>query len=320
MARHEPTTRMLADALLDAAMSSGSMEVVGQYALPLFLHTLALVLGRPQSEVARWSTWGIQALAAATDDGRRGQHRPERLHRRRRRRRDRGTGGRPVRRPRPAAVDGRALTRDEMRGIRQPRLRRWPPDGGVCAHQRDPPPRHRSRPHFAHLARDPSRIPAAIEEFLRFMTPITHLGRTATCDVDIGRQAVPARRAGLDLLRHRPTATRPRSTTPTSSVSTGAPTGTWRSATDRTRASARPWPAMCCRVALEQLVARCVTLELVDAAARDDVYGDLRVRLGYDRLVIVLPIRRQTSGALAAKTPADGHQQHSGRGCDSMVT
>ena len=91
MARHEPATRMLADTLLDAALVNGSMEVVGQYALPLFLDTLALVLGRPQSEVARWSTWGVQALAAE-NERRRGQHRPERLHRRRSRRSDRRAG------------------------------------------------------------------------------------------------------------------------------------------------------------------------------------------------------------------------------------
>ena len=46
---------------------------------------------------------------------------------------------------------------------------------------------------LAYLAADPSRIPSAIEEFLRFMTPITHLGRTATCDVEVGEAGrVPA--------------------------------------------------------------------------------------------------------------------------------
>lgn len=40
------------------------------------------------------------------------------------------------------------------------------------------------------LARDPSRIPLAVEEMLRFVTPIQNMARTATRDVELGGQKI----------------------------------------------------------------------------------------------------------------------------------
>jgi cytochrome P450 len=42
------------------------------------------------------------------------------------------------------------------------------------------------------LARDPDAIPLAVEELLRWSTPVMHFRRTVTCDVEIGGRQIPA--------------------------------------------------------------------------------------------------------------------------------
>jgi cytochrome P450 len=42
------------------------------------------------------------------------------------------------------------------------------------------------------LAREPERIPVAVEECLRWVTPIQAFGRTATVDTEVGGQTIPA--------------------------------------------------------------------------------------------------------------------------------
>lgn len=41
------------------------------------------------------------------------------------------------------------------------------------------------------LVEDPSKIPAAVEECLRWVTPIINMARTATCDVEVGGRTIP---------------------------------------------------------------------------------------------------------------------------------
>jgi cholest-4-en-3-one 26-monooxygenase len=55
--------------------------------------------------------------------------------------------------------------------------------GGMAALIRHPDQR-------ALLAREPARIPAAVEEMLRWVTPIQNMNRTATCDVELRGQRI----------------------------------------------------------------------------------------------------------------------------------
>jgi cytochrome P450 family 142 subfamily A polypeptide 1 len=55
--------------------------------------------------------------------------------------------------------------------------------GGMAALIRHPEQR-------ALLAREPARIPAAVEEMLRWVTPIQNMNRTATADVELRGQRV----------------------------------------------------------------------------------------------------------------------------------
>jgi cytochrome P450 len=42
------------------------------------------------------------------------------------------------------------------------------------------------------LAREPGAIPLAVEELLRWSSPVMHFRRTVTCDVEIGGRQIPA--------------------------------------------------------------------------------------------------------------------------------
>ena len=53
-----------------------------------------------------------------------------------------------------------------------------------------------------------ARCPAAVEEFLRYVTPVTHMCRTALDDVELRGPADPPRRLPVPALRRRRTATR----------------------------------------------------------------------------------------------------------------
>jgi cytochrome P450 family 142 subfamily A polypeptide 1 len=63
----------------------------------------------------------------------------------------------------------------------------------------------RHRDQLRALARDPSRIPVAVEEMLRWVSPVQNMARTATRDVELGRQRIAA---GQKLLLLYPSANR----------------------------------------------------------------------------------------------------------------
>jgi len=185
IAARQGDTQLIADALVDAATAEGHCELVAEFALPLFLRALAMTLGLPQSHVPRWLTWGIQALASET------------------------TPGRPGNVDMNAYIDevvdsamtdpgddffghlarskfqGRGLTRDELRGFGNLAFA-----GGrqttvyaltTAIHYLVEHPGDADQ-----LRARPEDVGRAIEEFLRWATPIVHLGRTVTEEAEIG--------------------------------------------------------------------------------------------------------------------------------------
>jgi cytochrome P450 len=292
MAMHDTATRLVADTLLDAALANGTMEVVGQLGLPLFLRTLALVLGRPQSDVAQWLTWGTQALAAQTEHGVRGNTDLNRYI----------DAAVDAAAESPAddffselarsSLDGRPLTRDEMRGFANLTFA-----GGrqtvvyaltnVVHHLARQPTDLRT------LADEPHRITVAIEEFLRFMTPITHLGRTATRDVEVAGRDISSGElvsicfasANRDEAAFDAADELHLDRRPNRHVAFGHGPHTCVGA---------PMARLVLQVALEQLVARCSTLELAEAVPHHETIGDISVRQGYDRLVVRVHPRGRT--------------------------
>ncbi len=92
------------------------------------------------------------------------------------------------------------------------------------------------------LSADRSLLPAAVEEMLRWVSPIKNMARTMTRDVELHGETL---RQGQKLLLLYPSANRdePSSTPPRSSTSPGRPTTTWPSASAPTSAWATGWPA-----------------------------------------------------------------------------
>ena len=90
-----------------------------------------------------------------------------------------------------SSLDGRPLSRSEIMGfcltllVAGNETTRTLISGGVEALARQPDQR-------AALVDDPSLIPGAVEEILRWVTPIQAFGRTAVVDVEIGGTTVPA--------------------------------------------------------------------------------------------------------------------------------
>ena len=93
------------------------------------------------------------------------------------------------------------------------------------------------------LVESPELMPAAVEEFLRYVTPVTHMCRTALDDVELRGQQI-RRGDYLCLLYPRPTATRTPGSAATSSTCGATPIRRRsRSASPSTSASAPASPA-----------------------------------------------------------------------------
>ncbi len=91
------------------------------------------------------------------------------------------------------------------------------------------------------LVEDPSLIPNAIEELLRFEPPAPHVGRCTARDVEhTGRSSPPAARCSS--WSAPPTTTTAASPTVIASTSTARSASTSRSGTARTSAWVRRWP------------------------------------------------------------------------------
>ena len=86
-------------------------------------------------------------------------------------------------------------------------------------------------------------IETAVEEFIRWVTPIHNMCRTATAEVELGGQTVRKRPAAGDDVPVGQPGSGPLPAIPRPTTSPAVPTTTSLSASAPTSASARPWPA-----------------------------------------------------------------------------
>ena len=163
-----------------------------------------------------------------------------------------------------AAVDGDELTDDELAMFLVQLLvagnetTRNLLSGGLLALADEPA-------QWARLRDDRALVPTAVEELLRWTTPVISFLRTATRDVELRGQLVARRRAGPARLRRRPTATRPSSATPLAG---------WTSAATRTRTLSFGFgPHFCLGAALARLEGRVVLDALLDRFAAIEPAG-----------------------------------------------
>lgn len=172
-------TDLVAD-VIGSARHRGRMEVVHDLALPVVTRSIAETIGRP-ADAERFLDWGLHVfLDADTRCRRANADLDEYLA---------GRVDQALHAPcddifgdlAGARIDGRRLTRDEILGFGYLVLAGGRDTVitaivGALAHLAGAPgDRNRLRSH-------PAEIPTAVEEFLRYLSPLALIGRTATLD------------------------------------------------------------------------------------------------------------------------------------------
>ena len=186
----EPAVRQIANTIIDGFISKGSCDLVCDYALPLVSHALAQFLKLPVEDAELWVHWAREIFEGRMGDPARTEkavadmavYVDELMAAR-------------IEQPRDdvfslltqARVDGRALSTLELRGYGMLLLtagREATVDGidnamwYLACHPAD-------RAWLRDQLGDAAAVRTAVEEFLRFMTPIQLLGRIATKDTTL---------------------------------------------------------------------------------------------------------------------------------------
>lgn len=198
----EPRIRDLARTLLDAASARGSMDLVSEFAAPLPLQVIAGLLGAPTDDWVRFRRWsdgiltlantvgaGPQATAAAADffavhDEMQGYVAALVEERRVSPKDDLLT------RLVEAEVDGDHLSPDEILGFFQLLLLAGHEtttnliSNAVLAFSEHPA-------QLALVRSDPALLPRAIEETLRYRSPVQAAFRVTRRDIDVGGTRIP---------------------------------------------------------------------------------------------------------------------------------
>jgi len=181
----------LVDALISGAMADPEpIDIVRQFALPLQSRALALMLGRSSDDAALWESWGTHVFRDSSADRNANENLDSYLDR---------VVDEALLAPSndffgqlaTARFEGRPLRRDEILGFANLAFA-----GGrdtvihlivnIVHHVATAPDA------FAALYLDDQLTTSAVEEYLRFFSPITHIGRVATKNMVLGDCPVAA--------------------------------------------------------------------------------------------------------------------------------
>ena len=179
----------LVDGPLTSACARDHLEIVHEFALPLQSHALTYLLNMPEGEAAVWTSWGTHVFRSG--EGRRKGAALEGYIQAQLDRALQIPGEDLFSALTRATFQGRPLTREEMMGFANLVFA-----GGrdtvintVCgilvwlsAHPEG----------LAFLRENPKRIHTAAEEFVRALSPLTHIGRTCPVDTEVHGVKVPA--------------------------------------------------------------------------------------------------------------------------------
>jgi cytochrome P450 len=173
---HRPAVSAVVDELLATALSDGTLDVVDRFAIPIVSHAIALTMGLPD-DTCRLVSWGLHVFTDPVTGERRAnadvdQYLAERV--------DAAIAepgddifGDLAR----ADFNGRPLTRDELLGFGYLVLAGGRDTviasiAGALWHLATHPEA------IAALRDDPAGVTTAVEEYLRYITPLAHIGRT----------------------------------------------------------------------------------------------------------------------------------------------
>ena len=253
-----------------------------EFALPLQSRALALLLGMPEAAAEEWIGWGTHVFHDGDDSGAKGQVLDRYIRRALGEARARDGDDLFVF-LNTAQVDGRPLTEDEKIGIANL----------TFAGGRDTVINTVSRviAHFAahradleSAAADARSLAHAVEEFVRFISPLTHIGRVCPAQTDVhGHRVAAGARVSLGwaAANHDPAVFDDPGTlrldrSPNPHLGFGSGIHTCLGAT-QARAILRSL--------IRQLAARTATITVIEEHHHHEDHAGYRRRVGHDRLV-----------------------------------
>ena len=183
----ETEVKAVANQIIDTFIQDGQCEIIEAYATPLMANTLALFLGMPLEHVPIWESWAQAVFRNRQQDPQGAAQAYQELD-------EYMNAEFSDRKQHPRddfftllttlEIEGKKLSDAELRGYGSLVLlagREASIDGlsnALWYLANNPDARKQ-------LIADPALIPSAVEEFLRFMSPIQMLGRVATRDLMI---------------------------------------------------------------------------------------------------------------------------------------
>ena len=192
IARLEPRIREIVNALLDNVAPQGKMDVIHDLAIPLPVTVIAELIGVPLADRASFKLWSDQLVGAAPSYGKDPQEEMSHyfnwiIEQRRKEPQDDLISALLV-----AQIDGKHLTEQELLGFCVLLLAAGNETtthliGNAIWCFDDHPEA------WVELRANPTLLPDAIEEVLRYRSPIKLMFRTTTRDTRIGDKDIPAR-------------------------------------------------------------------------------------------------------------------------------
>jgi len=178
-----------------AAADRDSIEVVRDFALPIQSRALALLLNVAPSEAERWISWGIHVFRDPKT-GEKGSQLDHYIHEQLDRA-EKDPGDDFFSALTQATYQGRSLNRDEMEGFANLTFAGGRDTvintiAGIIAYFSS------HGPQLNAIRENPKLIPTAAEEFVRIITPLTHIGRKCPVNTDVqGRKVAANERISL---------------------------------------------------------------------------------------------------------------------------
>ena len=182
--------------LLSDALDRPSIEIVREFALPFQSRALTYLLNVPESEAQTWIGWGTHVFKDGASGERKGAALETYLHSQLDRA-QKNPGDDFFSALCQATFEGRPLTREEQMGFanltfaggRDTVIHMVSSVFGYLG----------KRPEALEFLRaDPKRIVLGVEEFLRVVSPLTHIGRVCPVSTDVqGHEVPPNGRASL---------------------------------------------------------------------------------------------------------------------------
>lgn len=176
--------------LLDGLVGQPEVEIVRGFALPLQSRALTHLLGMPESAADEWVGWGIHVFHDGDDGAEKGSV-LDRYIRRQIAATRAAPGDDLFGAMTRMELEGRPLTDDEMAGIANLAFAGGR-DTVITAVSAIIAWFARNRPALDLLCREPRRILAAVEEFVRVTSPLTHIGRVCPRPTRVGPHDIPA--------------------------------------------------------------------------------------------------------------------------------